>query len=565
MPKRLAKQNTSGLTPDQRVALDGIIKFIHSPIADVEDTCTVMYAAAGRGKTFLTRKIANAVRGSHRIAGVAPTHKARKVLDNVLNSGSLLKVKTMTIASLLNTMRAHSYIGTKNYVRGEDSKMHLFDLFLIDEASMITDADVNCIKNYALKFKKKVLFIGDKFQIPNPSQKYQMRNGVGIRKDSIAFDCRNSFELTTNMRQSEDNPIVDLYDEMRLAIAENREPQINRETRSTEAGGAFFYTEQEDWEQAIKDCYNNLDGKPLHSVRIIAYTNDTVKNHNLLVRRLYERGPIPEVGELLMGYNNIGWPEKIVENSQDYYVVDVQYTDKHVLAPETKNIYRGIQGHFLTIKETDSDLVSEIFMPDISAESNQKMLKDLVSRAEKVNKKKSTKDDFKRYCRLKNQLTFMENVYKMGDDIMGEGEFRNANPLMFRGVNEMIVDCGDGDREILDNKLTKDISEKYGEILIDRMDDDKSLAGGEKLCDQFCVIERDIDYGMCITAHKSQGSNYTKVFVDEADFDKLKNSWNYAIGSRVETTRERTQLKYVAFTRPTSEVHVFYRKETEHI
>lgn len=555
--------NTGSLTDDQKVALDGIIKFIHSPTHDRNDSAATLYAAAGRGKTFLTRVIANNVRGSHRIAGVAPTHKARKVLDNVLNSGTLLKVKTLTIASLLNTMRAHSYIGTKNYVRGQDTKMHLFDLFLIDEASMITDDDVNCIIDYAFKFKKKVLFIGDRYQIPNPSQKYCLRRGVAIRKDSCAFDLRDSFELTTNMRQSEDNPIVDLYDEMRLAIAENREPEIKRESRCTEAGGAFFYTDQDEWEQSIKDAFSNLDGEPLSSIRIIAYTNDTVKNHNMLVRRMYERGPIPEVGEILMGYNNIGWPDKIVENSQDYYVMEVKHVTDHVVAPEAKNIYRGIQGHFLTIKETDSDVCSEIFIPDISAESNQEMLLDLVSRAEKVNRKKSTKDDFKRYCRLKNQLVFMENVYKINTDIMGEGEFRNSNPLLFKGVSEMIVDCDDGNREILDNKLTKDITEKYGEILIDRMDDDKSLGGGEKLCDQFCVIERDIDYGMCITAHKSQGSNYTKVFVDEADFDKLRNSWNYGIGSRVETTRERTQLKYVAFTRPTREVHVFHRKETK--
>ncbi|PWG68587.1 hypothetical protein DF186_24840, partial [Enterococcus hirae] len=75
-----------------------------------------------------------------------------------------------------------------------------FDLFLVDEASMITDNDVNLIMNYALQYKKKVLFIGDKCQIPNPSQKYICKNEIATKRDSIAFDIPNKFKLTTIVR-----------------------------------------------------------------------------------------------------------------------------------------------------------------------------------------------------------------------------------------------------------------------------------------------------------------------------------------------------------------------------
>lgn len=64
------------LTSDQEIALKEILKFISG-----SETAGILYAAAGCGKTYLTRVIVDRLRFSHSIAGVAPTHKARKVLD----------------------------------------------------------------------------------------------------------------------------------------------------------------------------------------------------------------------------------------------------------------------------------------------------------------------------------------------------------------------------------------------------------------------------------------------------------------------------------------------------
>lgn len=54
------------------------------------------------------------------------------------------------------------------------------------------------------------------------------------------------------------------------------------------------------------------------------------------------------------------------------------------------------------------------------------------------------------------------------------------------------------------------------------------------------VIAKDMDYGYAITAHKSQGSTYSHVFVLEDDM-----SLNQKI-------KEMNQIKYVSFTRPTT-------------
>ena len=559
------------LTPDQSIALENIIKFVHSEInwetSEPTACAAILYAAAGCGKSFLTRLIAQKLRATHRIAGVAPTHKARKVLDAFINNGSLLKIKTMTIASLLSKLRNHSYIATKNYTRGSDTKIQNFDLFIIDEASMITDKDANTIMYYAHQYKRRIIFVGDKYQIPNPSQQFQIdqKTEMAHKRDCIVFDLPVAFELTTNVRQGE-NPIVEIYTEYRDAIKEKREANIPRKNLVKDGRGVYFYTDAEKWRKVIYRDFQNISPHQIDTIRIIAYTNNTVKNHNMAIRKLLGKGALPEVGELLMGYANLGWPVPIIENSQDYHVTAVKNTINYAVIADYK--YTNLVGCLVTILPTgtverETGNTNTVFIPDISVPENQPMLLDLVGRAELVNRVGSTKQDFKNYCQLKNKLVFMENIYKYNGEIISETQFKSGHPLLFKSVKEVITDTndGDGDRSLVDNRLCKELKEKYGEeMLADRICDDKPLSENERLSDKYCVIEKDLDYGYCITAHKSQGSNYHTVYIDEVDFDKLGDYWSHYINTVVSGIKEKNQLKYVACTRPTDVAHIFYKE-----
>jgi ATP-dependent exoDNAse (exonuclease V) alpha subunit len=62
------------------------------------------------------------------------------------------------------------------------------------------------------------------------------------------------------------------------------------------------------------------------------------------------------------------------------------------------------------------------------------------------------------------------------------------------------------------------------------------------------IIAKDIYYGYAITGHKSQGSTYEHVFVMEND---INDNW---------VLKERNQIKYVAFTRPTTSATVLTNK-----
>jgi hypothetical protein len=547
------------LSNDQEIVLKQIIEFIYKPIKEISDVAGIMCGAAGCGKTFLTKIIVSKIRQVYRIAGVAPTHKARKILEDFLNKNQVFYlIQTMTIASLLNKIRSHSYIGTKNYIGNSSSKMNSYDLLIIDEASMINDLDVDLIINYAYKLKKKILFIGDNYQIPNPVQKYICKNGKAIKKDSKAFELKNKFVLYTNMRQINGNPIIEIYDEIRKSIEENREIKIKYIDKINEIGeGIKYYKNYEEWWEKIIEEYKNYNGQT-EKLRILTYTNDCVRNNNMKLRRLMKKNEL-QVGEILMGYNNVGYPEKIIENSQDYYVEKVEQVNNYkinVCCDLLEQIYENLVGNIIIINDYQNKK-SKIFIPNISDKKNNNILQELIKRAEKVNQKGSTKKDYNLYTSLKDKLIFMENIYKYNGEIISESEFKIKNPLLFKSVAELIKDTNDGNREIKDNKLSKDIISKYGNIIQERICDDKPITIVEKFSDKYCVIEKDIDYGYCITAHKSQGSTYNIVFIEQNSFEKLYNYWSYDLDCEVDTLREKNQLKYVCYTRPKKIAYVY--------
>jgi len=541
------------LTEEQQNVFHRIINFIYAPIQSKNDIAGIFQAPAGCGKSFLCKFLVEKLIGTFKIAGVAPTHKAKKVLDAFINKDRLIPIKMMTVSSMLSRTRKHSYIGTKHFGRDTDHKMNHYDLFLIDEASMITDEDVNVILNIAFQLRKKILFIGDKNQIPNPSQKYIIRDGIANKKDSAAFDLENKFVLTKIVRQTYDNPIIPLYTEIIQAIKTTKSTNLPTKTIINDEGkGVYFYDDKELWYSKLKSLIGTL---PTEQLRVIAYTNEAIKNHNETIRKWYKRGEHPEEGELLMGYNNLGYPNVYLENGQDYIVSKIVDIKKSIGG------FNNISGQEFHLKEASTNDTTKVFIPNLNTSENKSFLKNLITKAELVNKKNSSINAFKSYISIKNQIAFMDNIYKFNDQITSEREFRKNHPLLFKSITEFIKDVlpeDTGERELIDSVSAQEIMEKYGlDFFEERIQDDKPIIATEKLCDRFCVIEKDIDYGYAITAHKSQGSSFHTVFIDDNDFEKLQNYWSYKHDCIINSQKEKLQLKYVSYTRPTFCAHVF--------
>lgn len=526
------------LTGDQEIALQQIIRFIQNP----DETAYTLRGYAGTGKSFLTRHIFEWCYSKNiTVAGVCPTHKARKVLEQVLNNNSIYHVTTMTVASFLSKLKQHSYVGSKTFV-GKGSKANLFDLFIIDECSMISDKDALEIISHISTNKKKALFIGDNAQIPNPSQAYfQNEDGSISKKDSTAFDFPTS-SLTTIVRQQNDNPLLEIYTKIRNDLFS--EPEIERKNNIVNGKGIKFYSDKELFLAKIKRDLLKCDDILLY--KVITYTNDSVKSYNHFIRGVLNYTDKFVVGDILMGYNNVGFPIPIIENGQEYEITGVNNVENHLIVYYTQKFY--CKGTITKCKIIGTEKEIIFFFPDIS---NAELFSTLKLLATNVNKKGSTKEDFKKYSSLKNQLCFMENIFDLSGTIMSESKLKDDHPKLFNLVSNYIDNVA-GKLVIKSSKNVEKIETLYPGLLQSRILDNKIFGDSERLIDKFQLIEKDIDYGYAITAHKSQGSTYHTVYIDELDFDKIGNRWNSKYEAEENGTKEKNQLKYVAYTRPTN-------------
>jgi GTPase SAR1 family protein len=499
----------------------------------------LLYGSAGTGKTTLTKHIAKYFSTmNYPICAIAPTHKAKRVIEAILNEKRLFPVPAFTVASIMGKIKEHSYIGTKNYSNPNNKKFSSFRLFILDEVSMVADQDLEFIMNYVKVHNKKLLVIGDCYQIPCPSAPYIVTNIV-VKADSFIFSKEDipKFELTEIKRQAEDSPI--------LKLAWYVRDNILNEFTIWDTGYTDVFRGDEIYDKFI-DLYM---ANPL-STKIIAYTNQAVYTHNCEVRLKLNYEAKFVVNELLTGYASTGFPELFIENGQDYVVVKIEETNNYII-----DVYRNLCGHLLDLSIVNTPTIEEdIFFIDVGAEENLEFLQELIRRSEKVNAIGSTKIDYIKYNELKNMAVFMEDVYKFNGDIFREADFKEAHVLLFTKITELIKD-----NRILKSKLADKIQTEYPDILESRLTDTrKPIGDSETLADRFKCVEKDIYYGYAITAHKSQGSTYQSVVVDENDFSRIQDRVNFKYNKMERRTKEKNQLKYVSYTRAKQNLHVIY-------
>jgi hypothetical protein len=568
-------------TEKQQEALDHIKQFIVCPYDKTNtDTylCTLA-GCAGTGKTTLTREIVKMVRKSGKqVLCVAPTHKARRVLSRIINTSSFLRIPTSTIAGLLGKIRAHGYIGTQNYKKGMDSKIGMYDFFVIDEISMVTTKDYQEICGLASEFQKKIVFVGDHLQIPHPSQKFQEREDKGVKYleklINPAFSKPYQLRLTEIVRTDSENPLMGLLNKVRDSIGQgflfkhlaDRQVNLLCNDNPMKHRGYLLIEDQSKFNTLMR--LNAPFFKEGYG-RVVSYTNHSVHQYNKLIRTALEYTDSVVKGEILMGYNNVGpGQDLIIENGQDYVVQGIEETYSMSISANGKT-YEDLVGKLLTIKEhlpptstsTSAsaepvpDLVElQVFVLDLTDSSNDQILEELVDLAAKVNRKKSSKQDYRNYISLKAQLVFMEHLYKYKGGIYTGSEFKQLHPLLFTKTTT-VLSCK---RHTITDaaEIVSKLESLYPALLCDRLQDDKDISSNEVFADMYQILEKDIDYGYAITSHKSQGSTYHTVFIDETDFNALRDGWSWTKKLAIRRSMERDQLKYVALSRSSNIAYI---------
>jgi hypothetical protein len=554
------------LSAGQQQAYDSIRTWLVGEInpTDKSSYLTTLCGSAGTGKTTLTRMIVKAARSTGKqVLCCAPTHKARKVLSAMVNTCSIIKIPVITTASLLGIQKKHSYVGTRNFGKEVSSKINMYDLIVIDEISMVHTNDYETIIDLACQHHKKILFIGDDAQIPNPGQTYKMAHAptkyltIAINP---AFNLPNVHRLSQIIRNSSDNPLLEIYALIRDKIGSgfNISDLIGTlPLRNTVDGKGYQIFEKES--DFIGDIVAGLDGfKPAgkdHLNKVVTYTNQSVNNYNRLIRSLLGYKQKIVENEVLMGYENIG----DIENGQEYIVRSVRETDSFKI-----DDFDGLVGHVLDLSEISATGATgatgtTIFVPDLDADANVDVIDRLFTLAKKVNSRGSTKMDYVMYKALKSQLIFLEPVYSYRGVNYSETEFKQTHPLLNRATVECISVSDSGSekvRSIIDQPYVHEIRLLYPDLLTERMMDNKEISDSELLLDIFKVADKDIDYGYAITAHKSQGSTYSNVYFDEANFNLLRDGWSFKYKCPINRNPERDRLKYVAITRAKNYVGV---------
>ena len=283
------------------------------------------------------------------------------------------------------------------------------------------------------------------------------------------------------------------------------------------------------------------------NTKLLAYTNETVKTHNKNIRKKLGYTEPYIIGEGLMAYTSIGYPELILENSAEYKIINIIKTTTH----RVENEYTDLCGYLIDLQllETlEKVVIKGLFFIDINDESNYYLIREIIDRGNKVNSNSSTPKDYQHYKKLKDKVIFMEDIYIFEREIYSEASFREQNPLLFTNLRELI----NYETKIptkISSKLSIKIDGMYGDVINNRIADNKLYSNSEILADRFKVIEADIKHSYSITTHRSQGSGFSGIVVDEPDFGKIRDKWNYKYNKLENNLLERNQLRYVAYSR----------------
>lgn len=508
------------LTADQENALAQFEEFMKS-----SKTAFVLQGSAGTGKTTLVEYILKILtpRGVIPI-GIAPTHKAKRVLRR-----RMLGHEVVTLSSFLLKQKQHSYIGAQKYSKGaEAARADSNAIYILDEASMVTDEDFKLLERTAARQKNKILAIGDPYQIPPISKmEFVKRDDVLYRRPCAVFtDQYEGFTLTKIVRQAEDSPIIRVANFIRV--------HLYSDFSLKKSFPEFIIQPSEAY--ALRNC------------KIIAYTNEAVEKHNREVRISMGYSRPFEQGEMLMGYQNIGYPQLIIENGADYRVTRV--------VEETNGLRQGLVGWTIYLEEVDTNTRGVFFFPTVGASENQAIFSKLIQLANKVNQPRSTKKDYAIYRSLKDKLFFLQNIYEFPEKSLlyyTESQLKMKEPLLFTPVADLVDEKG---ALLCDGDTFEQMKLLYGDLMEARLKDDKPIAENETFASPFCILEKDLDYGYSITAHKAQASTMETVVVDETNFNKIRDRMNQRYGLLEDRNVEKNQLKYVACTRASAYLYL---------
>lgn len=294
-PRSPSENHGLHLTPTQQAVASELLEFGRG---ESEHSIATLMGYAGVGKTTVVAHVVHALAASGvRIVVLAPTHKALSVLAEKIDDAS---VDTMTLQSALALKVSERPDGTQTVVdKGEEGSLRDYDLAVIDEASMVSDA---MFATALIKRRRcRLLFVGDPAQLP-PVDKA----GPEAPKDadglSPAFGpmVPKRWTMTEVVRQAQGNPIIRVATAARACIEAGQEFGLHTISEHLQEGDDDFMAMQPgsvlDAARLVADAISYGQ-----DTRALAWDNNSVQAINAHVHAMVHpgKGDYPD-GTLLM-------------------------------------------------------------------------------------------------------------------------------------------------------------------------------------------------------------------------------------------------------------------------
>lgn len=334
-------------TDGQNVLKRTLLSFL----GQTEETSLAIIGYAGTGKTTVVIDCLWEEVKRYKIAFVAPTNKATKVMRDVIHDSGMNTPLTVvcTLHSLLG-IRPNAQSELKLFSQsGKLTDLSEYKMIVVDEASMLSDDLLEVIEVYKARFPRVLwVFMGDPQQLRPVKQPYRSR---------IFTETPRKVLLTDIVRQVSGTPTAKLSTQVR-AWAEEDKPFKMYDILGEAGQGEVLILNPREWRNKLLEFVTD-EQYTLSSnfCRAVAWRNATVAGINDMVRaELY-----PGLNEPFAVGEKVLTAAPIKEKGADPEFV--AFTDDEFTVCEViirKDPYYGIEVRDLQMEDSDGFMVQAL-------------------------------------------------------------------------------------------------------------------------------------------------------------------------------------------------------------
>ena len=255
---------------DQIDAVNGICDQLLDPTIN-SHVLTVLTGSAGTGKTTVIGELINQIAQQSpttNIAICATTNRAATVLQNIING------PVITGYALFKLRPSITKYGKESIINAGICDIPKGSVVIIDESSMIGNKFLKAIVDIVKERVLKLIFVGDPFQLPPPSDICSIFDG-----------SLSTFILTKVHRQLGGNPVLEKANEFREYIEGIRTIEPVLETNINSKGEGIHVLPHAKFVTKFVQKYIDYSTGAEIDIPLCTYTNDSAINYNSMVRK----------------------------------------------------------------------------------------------------------------------------------------------------------------------------------------------------------------------------------------------------------------------------------------